>query len=1387
MKVENDEENEEDLVTVDFKIWETSNNDGASEEGYESEGYLWNIDPTGYDEYDSDGNWVNVIEIDSDEESDATNKFMDVIDISSDEDEPNDNNEVIYISDDDDDNNENQSNNEVVMVEVKNEIKDKGEGDNVPIPKESNNVENVRKESNSKNEGNGRVGNNGYNYKNEDNGRGRNNGYYFNNESQISDNDYRGFGYTHGYNPDYDNDLYAMDYDEYDSDGAPVYAIEDGELGLNEDNYGIEVLTEPLKNWYSTTGMEASPQEMIRVSGHSPLPVFDHNFVPFQIFREESSLSSSDDLTPLEVRRIVDHLFPIMTNENFDISDYSEVANVINDELTNNNEHVNNDSNNNELMDQEDNEILKELAKQIRHRGDNGPGDDEKLQTINLGSEESPQEVKIGSFFEGEERDKAIALLKEYKDVFAWSYKDMPGLDTEIVEHKIPLIEDSKPVKQKLRRIKPEWSLQVKEEIMKLLKVGFIKVIEHPTWLANIVVIIKSNGKIRICVDFRDLNKASPKDDFPLPNIDMLVDSTASYKVKSFVDGFAGYNQIRMAEEDQHKTAFTTPWGTFCYTVMPFGLKNAGATYQRAVTTLFHDMIHKEIEVYVDDMIIHSTDEEGKHLADLTKFFERLREHKMRLNPAKCVFGVIKGKVLGYMVTDRGIEVDPSKVKAITEMPPPRTQKEVKGFMGRLQYISRFVNQLTTMCEPIFKLLKKNAKLEWNEKCQLAFEEVKHYLTCPPVLVPPHKSKPLILYLTVMDEALGAMLAQEQPDSKKENAIYFVSRRFQGSEINYSALEKSCAALVWVAQRLKHYLETFPIRLVSRMDPMKYIFEKPFMSSRIAKWYFLLADYDITYITQKSIRGRVFSDQLAEFPSNEVKGEDPQFPDEDLMIIDMEEENDEKWKLFFDGAANKNGFGIGMLLVDPRDIYTPLAIRLEFDSTNNTAEYEACIAGLEAALERNVEEIEVYGDSLLIINQVQNRWKILDPTLQKYHTYLQELVRYFKTVTFHYLPREKNRFADALATLASLVEFPEGKEVKPFRILKRVTPAFYNYMDLKEFRESKLCGAIANDGNEWYYDIWVYLERQGYPEGSDKKRQMAIRNLAAQYVIMGERLYKRHYQGINLLCAKESEKAEIMRQIHEGICGPHMSGHMLAKKIIRQGYYWTTLDADCVKWVRECDRCQRHANLQHMPPRELYNMTTPWPFSTWGIDVIGKVHPIGTNGHCFILVAIDYFTKWVEAASYKVLNAKKVAIFIENNIISRYGVPHEIISDNGSHFEKEADQIMKRYKITRHQSSPYRPQTNGAVEAANKTIETIIKKITDNGKDWPDKLPLALWGYRTSVRTATGETPYSLVYGMEAVLPIELEIPSIRVLLENQINEVDWLRSRYDVGVCALG
>ncbi|RVW91041.1 Pol polyprotein [Vitis vinifera] len=211
---------------------------------------------------------------------------------------------------------------------------------------------------------------------------------------------------------------------------------------------------------------------------------------------------------------------------------------------------------------------------------------------------------------------------------------------------------------------------------------------------------------------------------------------------------------------------------------------------------------------------------------------------------------------------------------------------------------------------------------------------------------------------------------------------------------------------------------------------------------------------------------------------------------------------------------------------------------------------------------------------------------------------------------------------------------------------------------------------------------------------------------------------------------------------------------------MRTGYFWLTMETDCCQFVQRCPECQIHGDLIHVPPSELHALTSPWPFSVWGIDIIGKISPKSSSGHEFILVAIDYFTKWVEAASYARLTSSGVASFIRSHIICRYGVPHELISDRGVHFRAEVDTLVQRYSIRHHRSTAYRPQTNGAVEAANKNIKRILRKMVETSRDW--------------------STPYSLVYGMEAVLPVEIEMGSLRVALEQQIPETDWAQARFD-------
>jgi len=228
-----------------------------------------------------------------------------------------------------------------------------------------------------------------------------------------------------------------------------------------------------------------------------------------------------------------------------------------------------------------------------------------------------------------------------------------------------------------------------------------------------------------------DLNRASPNDDFPLPNIHILIDNCAKHVLQSFVDCFAGYHQIWMDEEDDEKIAFITPWGIYCYKMISFVFKNDGSTYMRAMMTISHDMIHKEIEVYVDVVIIKSK-KSLDHTADLKKFFDRLLKYNLKLNPGKCSFGVPARKLLGFIVSHQGIELHPSKMKVIYDLPTPNNKKYVMRFLGHLNYISYFITQSMVICEPILKMLRKDGTTSWTEECQKAFDIIKEYLSRPP-------------------------------------------------------------------------------------------------------------------------------------------------------------------------------------------------------------------------------------------------------------------------------------------------------------------------------------------------------------------------------------------------------------------------------------------------------------------------------------------------------------------------------------------------------------------------------------------------------------------------------------------------------------------------------
>jgi hypothetical protein len=312
-----------------------------------------------------------------------------------------------------------------------------------------------------------------------------------------------------------------------------------------------------------------------------------------------------------------------------------------------------------------------------------------------------------------------IGLLKEYSDCFAWNYTEMPGLSREIVEHRLPIKSDFRPFKQKARTFRPDLLPRIKDEIHRLLEADFIRPCRYAEWVSNIVPVEKKeSGKLRVCIDFRNLNRATPKDEYPMPIADTLINNASGNRIISVLDGNAGYNQIFMAEEDASKMAFICPGfiGLFEWVVMTFGLKNDGATYRSDMNLIFHELLGNTVEVYIDDIVVKSA-EFSSHIADLRKAFDKMRRYGLKMNPRKCAFGVSAGKFLGFVIHEHGIEIDPDRIKSIRNVGPPTCKVKVQKFLGKVNYLRRFISNLAGKIDaftPILRL-KNDAKFAWGE------------------------------------------------------------------------------------------------------------------------------------------------------------------------------------------------------------------------------------------------------------------------------------------------------------------------------------------------------------------------------------------------------------------------------------------------------------------------------------------------------------------------------------------------------------------------------------------------------------------------------------------------------------------------------------------------
>ncbi|RVW43671.1 Transposon Ty3-I Gag-Pol polyprotein [Vitis vinifera] len=509
-----------------------------------------------------------------------------------------------------------------------------------------------------------------------------------------------------------------------------------------------------------------------------------------------------------------------------------------------------------------------------------------------------------------EETQSIQNILRSNHDIFAWTHSDMKGIHPSIASHKLNVFPAARPIRQKIRRFHPDRQRVIQDEINKLLEAGFIRETVFPY------------------------------------RIDQIVDSTSGQGMLSFLDAFSGYHQIPMSPDDEEKTAFITPHGLYCYKVMPFGLKNAGATYQRLMTKIFKPLIGRSVEVYIDDIVVKSKTRE-QHILHLQEVFYLLRKYDMKLNPSKCAFGVSAGKFLGFMVSQRGIEVSPDQVKAVMETPPPRNKKELQRLTGKLVALGRFIARFTDELRPFFLAIRKAGTQGWTDNCQNALERIKHCLMHPPILSSPIPKEKLYMYccLRMGNQRRSIPL----PFAKGAETCLLCQQSLADVETRFN----------WANATMGHRIE----RIWNRI-PTQIIQKRP---------------------SNGRLRARIFTKTR---PAPRISEQ-------------------EWWTLRVDGASRSSGSGVGLLLQSPTGEH--LEQPSGWDSPRLTMKQNtrpSCPDWTSPCAIRL--QTPIYSDSQLVVRHVQKEYEAKDSRMARYLAKVRSTLQQFTEWTIEKIKRADN-------------------------------------------------------------------------------------------------------------------------------------------------------------------------------------------------------------------------------------------------------------------------------------------------------------------------------------------------------------------------------------------
>ena len=452
-----------------------------------------------------------------------------------------------------------------------------------------------------------------------------------------------------------------------------------------------------------------------------------------------------------------------------------------------------------------------------------------------------------------------VPMVNEFFDVFP---EDLPGLppDREI-EFEIELAPGTEPISIAPYRMAPAELKELKVKMEELLNKGFVKTGTSP-WGAPVLLVKKKDGSLRLCINYRQLNKVTVRNQYPLPRIDDLFDQLQGAKVFSKIGLRSGYHQLKIRKEDVPKTAFKTRYGHYEFLVMPFGLTNAPAAFMDLMNRVFGPYLDKFIIVFIDDILVYSSSKE-EHAEHLRIILQTLREHQLYAKFIKCQFWLDRVAFLGHVVSAKGISADPQKIEAIVDWKPPTNVTEVRSFLGLASYYRKFVEGFSKIATPLTKLTRKEEKFIWSEACQNSFDELKQRLTTAPVLTLPLGSEGFTVYCDASKQGLGCVLMQH------DRVIAYASRQLKKHEVNYPTHDLELAAVVFALRIWRHYLYGVPCRIFTGHKSLQYLFSQKDLNMRQRRWIELIKDYDCT-IEYHPGRANVVADALSRKPSSSL-------------------------------------------------------------------------------------------------------------------------------------------------------------------------------------------------------------------------------------------------------------------------------------------------------------------------------------------------------------------------------------------------------------------------------------------------------------------------------------------------------------------------------------